>query len=96
MKISESIVGTLLNELESLTCRLRNIKYVFQNTYNDRLRERLIEEKKSIFYRVNEINKVAIILTQKNCIKISISSLLLEKSERTLREFATVDNLFFL
>ena len=96
MKISESIVGSLLIELESLTCRLRNIKHVFKNTYNGRLRGRLIAEKTSIFYRVNEINKVALILTQKKCSKINISSLLLEKSERTLREFATVNSLFFL
>ena len=59
MKVSESIINNLLIEVDSLTCRLRSIKLSFQTTSNDRLKERLIYENKSIFERVNDINKTA-------------------------------------
>jgi len=96
MKISESIINNLLIEVDSLTCRLRSIKLSFQTTSNDRLKERLIYENKSIFERVNDINKTALYLNRSGNEKISFSSLLLEKSRRTLKEISKESNLFFI
>ena len=96
MKVSESIINNLLIEVDSLTCRLRSIKLSFQTTSNDRLKERLIFENKSIFERVNDINKTALYLNRSGNEKISFSSLLLEKSRRTLKEISKESNLFFI
>ena len=96
MKVSESIINNLLIEVDSLTCRLRSIKLSFQITSNDRLKERLIYENKSIFERVNDINKTALYLNRSGNEKISFSSLLLEKSRRTLKEISKESNLFFI
>ena len=96
MKVSESIINNLLMEVDLLTCRLRSIKLSFQTTSNDRLKERLIYENKSIFERVNDINKTALYLNRSGNEKISFSSLLLEKSRRTLKEITTESNLFFI
>ncbi len=96
MKVSESIINNLLIEVDSLTCRLRSIKLSFQTTSNDRLKERLIYENKSIFERVNDINKTALYLNRNGNEKISFSSLLLEKSRRTLKEVSKESNLFFI
>ena len=96
MKVSESIINNLLMEVDSLTCRLRSIKLSFQTTSNDRLKERLIYENKSIFERVNDINKTALYLNRSGNEKISFSSLLIEKSRRTLKEISKESNLFFI
>ena len=96
MKVSESIINNLLIEVDSLTCRLRSIKLSFQTTSNDRLKERLIYENKSIFERINDINKTALYLNRSGNEKISFSSLLLEKSRRTLKEISKESNLFFI
>ena len=96
MKVSESIINNLLIEVDSLTCRLRSIKLSFQTTSNDRLKERLIYENKSIFERVNDINKTALYFNRSGNEKISFSSLLLEKSRRTLKEISKESNLFFI
>ena len=96
MKVSESIINNLLIEVDSLTCRIRSIKLSFQTTANDRLKERLIYENKSIFERVNDINKTALYLNRRGNEKISFSSLLLEKSRRTLKEISKESNLFFI
>ncbi len=96
MKVSESIINNLLIEVDSLTCRLRSIKLSFQTTSNDRLKERLIYENKSIFERVNDINNAAIYLNKNGSDKICFSSLLLEKCKRTLKEIKVESNLFFL
>ena len=96
MKVSESIINNLLIEVDSLTCRLRSIKLSFQTTSNDRLKERLIYENKSIFERVNDINKTALYLNRSGNEKISFSSLLLEKTSRTLKEISKESNLFFI
>ena len=96
MKVSESIINNLLMEVDLLTCRLRSIKLSFQTTSNDRLKERLIYENKSIFERVNDINKTALYLNRSGNEKISFSSLLLEKSRRTLKEISKESNLFFI
>ena len=96
MRVSESIINNLLMEIDSLTCRLRSIKLSFQTTSNDRLKERLIYENKSIFERVNDINKTALYLNKSGNEKISFTSLLLEKSRRTLKEISKESNLFFI
>ena len=96
MKVSESIINNLLMEVDRLTLRLRSIKLSFQTTSNSRLKERFIYENKSIFERVNDINKTALYLNKSGKEKLSFSSLLLEKSRRTLKEFSTESNLFFI
>ena len=96
MKVSESIINNLLIEVDSLTCRLRSIKLSFQTTSNERLKERFIYENKSIFERVNDINKTAIYLNKKGNEKISFSTLLIEKCKRTLKEIKLESNLFFI
>ena len=95
MKVSESIINNLLMEVDSLTCRLRSTKQSFQTTSNNKLKERFIYENKTIFERVNDINKTALYLNKSNE-KLSFSSLLLEKSKRTLQEIRTESNLFFI
>jgi len=96
MKVSESIINNLLMEVDSLTFRLRSIKLSFNTTSNIRLKERFIYENKAIFERVNDINKTAKYLNKNVTEKISFSSLLIEKSKRTLKEIKTESNLFFL
>tara|TARA_B100001996_G_scaffold160964_1_gene122739 strand:+ start:128 stop:418 length:291 start_codon:yes stop_codon:yes gene_type:complete len=96
MKVSESIINNLLMEVDSLTFRLRSIKLSFNTTSNSRLKERFIYENKAIFERVNDINKTAKYLNKNVTEKISFSSLLIEKSKRTLKEIKTESNLFFL
>ena len=83
-------------EVDSLTCRLRSIKLSFHTTSNNRLKERFIYENKTIFERVNDINKTALYLNKSGNEKLSFSSLLLEKSKRTLKEIKTETNLFFI
>ncbi len=96
MKESESLINSLLIEVESLTYRLRNIKHCFENTTNSRLRERLIFENKAIFKRVNEIYKVSELVNNTCKQNLSFSALLFEKSKRTLNEIREENNLFFL
>ena len=96
MKVSESIINNLLMEVDLLTCRLRSVKLSFQTTSNNRLKERFIYENQTIFERVNDINKIALYLNKNNKDKLSFTSLLLEKSKRTLKEIRTESNLFFI
>ena len=83
-------------EVDLLTCRLRSIKLLFQTTSNNRLKERFIYENKTILERVNDINKTALYLNKRANNQLSFSSLLLEKSKRTLKEIRTESNLFFI
>ena len=93
---SESIINNLLIEVDSLTYRLRNIKQSYKTTINISLRKRLIIENKSIFKRIDEINKLAKFLHNIRKEKLSFSSLLIEKTKRTLKESKREINLFFL
>ena len=95
MKESHSITNNLLIEVDILANRIRNIKQSFKTTNNQRLKERLVYENKSIFKRVNEIYKIAEILNKPNNEKINFSSLLIEKTKRTLNENKYQSNLFF-
>ena len=96
MKISECLINNLLIEVDKLTFRLRNIKQSFKTTSNQRLRNRLINENKNIIDRINEIYRVSKLLNQNSNEKLNYSSLLIEKSRRTLDEIKTERNLFFL
>ncbi len=93
---SQSITNNLLIELEVLSNRLINIKKSFKNTHNRRLKERLFYENKNIFYRVNEIYRIAELLNKKSIGKINFSHLLFEKAKRTQLENKFESNLFFL
>ena len=96
MKESQSITNDLLLEVDVLANRLRNIKQSFKATNNARLKERLFSENKNIFKRVNEIYKIAEVISKKNNEKIKFSNLLIEKTKRTLIENKYKSNLFFL
>jgi len=96
MKESQSITNNLLLEVDVLANRLRNIKQSFKTTNNARLKERLFYENKNIFKRVNEIYKIAEVISKKNNEKIKFSNLLIEKTKRTLIENKYKSNLFFL
>ena len=66
MKESQSLTNCLLIEVDVLSNRLRNIKQSFKTTDNKALKERLFNENKNIFKRVNEIYKIAEILNKNN------------------------------
>ncbi len=93
---SESIISNLLMEVDSLTNRITNIKHAYFNTANDGLRKRLFNENKNISQRLNEIHSIAKYLKNRTMNNVSFSSLLLEKSERTLAQTKMEKNLFFL
>ena len=83
-------------EVDVLNNRLRNIRQSFKTTHNKSLKERLMSENKNIFKRVNEISKIAKILSKKTNDEMSFSNLLVEISKRTLNENKFESNLFFL
>ena len=93
---SESIINNLFIEVYSLSYRIKNIKKAYRNTSHDGLRERLFYENQNIFQRLNEIFEIAKILKNRNNEKISISSLLVEKCQRTIDLTRIEKNLFFL
>ena len=96
MKESQSITNNLLMEVDVLTNRLRSIKQSFKTTQKKALKERLFNENKNIFKRVNEIAKIAELLNKKTNEKINFSKLLAEITKRTLIENKFESNLFFL
>ena len=96
MKESQSLTNSLLMEVEVLSNRLRNIKQSYKNTENKSLKGRLFSENKYIFKRVNEIYKIAGLLSKNNTEKINFSNLLIELTKRTLNENKFESNLFFL
>ena len=83
-------------EVDILSNRLRNIKQSFKLTNNIGLKERLFSENKNIFKRVNEIYNIAEFLNKTATDRINFSSLLVEKTKRTLNENKFESNLFFL
>ena len=96
MKESHSLTNTLLMEVDVLSNRLRNIKQTFKTTQNIGLKERLFSENKNIFERINEIYKIADHLEKSNNEEFNFSTLLFEKTKRTLNENKFESNLFFL
>ena len=95
MNKSESITNNLLIEIDSLSCRIKNIKQTYSNTAHDGLRERLNYENKIIFQRLQEIFSIAKILKNRTKDKLSFSNLLVEKCERTIFQTNIEKNLFF-
>ena len=93
---SESITSNLLMEVDSLCNRIANIKHCYINTAHDGLRKRLFHENRKISQRLNEIYLIAKFLKNRTIEKISFSSLLLEKSERTIAQTRMGKNLFYL
>ena len=93
---SESITNNLLIEVDSLSNRIENIKQSYSNTTHEGLRERLFYENKTIFHRLNEIYSIAQFLKNRTIEKINFTSLLLEKSKRTIARTKIEKNLFFL
>ena len=96
MKESQSLTNNLLMEVDILSIRLRNIKQSYKSTANKALKERLFDENKNIFKRVNEIYKIAELLNKKNKERINFSNLLFEITKRTLIENKFESNLFFI
>ena len=96
MNVSESIISNLLIEVDTLTHRLRNINQSFNSTFNQRLRERLLFENKTIFNRVSEVYKLAEFQNIRSSGNLNASALLVEKCKRTLEENKSETNLFFL
>ena len=96
MKESHSITNNLLIEVEALTNRLRNIKQTFKTTQNIGLKERLFSENKNIYKRINEIYRIAEYLEKSNNKEFNFSTLLFEKTKRSLNENKFESNLFFL
>ena len=92
---SESVTSNLLIEVDSLSNRIENIKKSYSNTTHEGLRVRLFYENKLIFLRLNEIYSIAKLLKNRAIEKISFTSLLLEKSERTIGQTRMEKNLFF-
>ena len=93
---SESVTSNLLIEVYSLSNRIENIKQSFSNTTHQGLRVRLFYENKTIFQRLNEIYSIAKFLKNRTIENISSTSLLLEKSKRTIAQTRMEKNLFFL
>ena len=93
---SESVTSNLLIEVNSLSDRIENIKQSYSNTTHEGLRMRLFYENKSIFQRLNEIYSIAKFLKNRTVEKISFTSLLLEKTKRTIAQTRIEKNLFFL
>ena len=93
---SESIIGILLIEVDSLSNRIANIKQAYFNTSHVGLRKRLFDENKNISHRLNEIFSIAKELKDRNNENLSFSSLLVEKCERTITQTKMEKNLFFL
>ena len=93
---SESIINNLLTEVDSLSRRITTIQQAYCNTTHLGLRERLFYENKNISQRISEIFLIAKELKKRNKERISFSSLLLEKCERTIYQYRVEKNLFFL
>ena len=83
-------------EVDSLSNRINNIKHCYDNTAHDGLRERLFFENMNIYQRLKEINSIAKFLKNRTIEKVSLTSLLLEMSERTIAQTKMIRNLFFL
>ena len=93
---SDSLISNLLIEVDTLSNRIANIKQAYSNTAHDGLHKRLFFENKQILQRLNEIYSIAKVLRNRTIEKISFSSLLLEKSKRTINQTRMEKNLFFL
>ncbi len=96
MYSSESIINNLLLEVDSINCRIKNIKQAYCNTSHKGLRKRLFIENKNISQRLSEIFSIAKELKTRKNETLSFSSLLVEKCKRTIAQKRMEMNLFFL
>ncbi len=94
MAESECIVNNLLQEIDFLSSRIKNIQQTYLHTSNDRLKERLIIENKSIIERVNEISSIANLLKSSSNEQLSFSKILLEICNRIIIDTKLKRNLF--
>ena len=94
MKVSESIISNLLIELDSLNYRQRSIRKCFKNTYNTKLKDRLIIENMFIFERIKQIYNISLLLNQRDNEKINFAKLLAEVTKRSLSENREQSHLF--
>tara|TARA_B100000941_G_scaffold34751_1_gene20756 strand:- start:320 stop:601 length:282 start_codon:yes stop_codon:yes gene_type:complete len=85
-EISESIVENLLIEIEMINGRIKKLVMNYNQTVNIDFKKRLIEEYKDLSYRLKEINKTSNTLTKFTSNKISLSSLLLVQSNKSLKQ----------
>ncbi len=95
-KSTETIVNDLLQEVESLRSRMRNIKETYMQSSNTVLRFRLREENNTLINRFNTIYSIAKSLEKRSNEVLSFSNLLLEICRRTLLEIKLKRNLYFL
>ena len=85
-EISESIVENLLIEIEMINGRIKKLVMNYNQTVNIDFKKRLIEEYKDLSYRLKEINKTSNTITKFTSNKISLSSLLLVQSNKSLKQ----------
>ena len=85
-EISESIVENLLIEIEMINGRIKKLVMNYNQTVNIDLRKRLVEEYKDLSDRLKEINKTSNTLNKFTSNKISLSSLLLVQSNKSLKQ----------
>ena len=96
MNRSECLISSLIIELDSLTSRIKNIKFAFSRTSHNKLRDRLLFENSNIFKRIEEINKLSEFLVERSQEEVGLSALLQEKCKRSIYEINIKRNLFFL
>ena len=73
-------------EHDSLISRIKNIDQAYSRTTNEKLRDRLFFENRTIFKRIEEISSFAEFLVVRTKEEITLSSLLLEKCRRSIYE----------
>ena len=93
---SESIVGNLLLELDSISSRMKNISLIYKQTINRDLKDRLILEHKELETRSKEISYIAKNLRVKSPEKLTLLNLLKELCIRIKRDFFYSQNLFII
>lgn len=85
-KISESIVENLLIEIEMINGRIKRLVMNYNQAANIDLKKRLIEEYNDLSKRLKEINKTSNTIVKFTSNKISLSSLLLVQSNKSLKQ----------
>ena len=85
-KISESIVENLLIEIEMINGRINSLVMNYNQAVNIDLKKRLIEEYKDLSNRLKEINNISNTMVKFTSNKISLSSLLLVQSNKSLKQ----------
>ena len=93
---SESIVGNLLLELDSISSRMKNISLIFKQTINKDLKDRLILEHKELETRSKEISSIAKNLTVQSPEKLTLLNLLNELCNRIKRDLFYSQSLFII